>query len=281
MIARLHALAEGARQHALLALHALAGAQPIALGLALIAYLLGVVVIGARLRAAARALSVTLSLPRASAIGLSAVFASHVTVGAAAGEVARLGWLNRAAAGAPDAMRRALAIVAVDRVADGIAIGALILAGAIAGAPNRGLVLALVPVVLFAAALLVFAGLGCKTAPRQLAAGVARALPAALVAWALDLSRVYLVARAVGLPLGLTAICGLALAAMIGGHAPVPGGLGAVEVAMVATGLALDLPSGPLVAAVLVDRSLTYGLGTTLGALCAGQLVRLPLRRPA
>jgi len=191
---------------------------------------------------------------RAAAIAMSSVFASHVTFGAPAGETAKVAWLARLTS-----LRDALRIVLVDRIADAVAIGGLVLVATL-GAPG-----------IAALGLFVVAFVLARRLRSFLRDAIA-ALPAALAAWALDLLRLVCVAQAVGLALDLRAAASLAIAALLGGQAPTPGGLGAVEAAMVAAGVALDLPVDRVIAAVVADRAITLVFGTALGAVASAAL---------
>ena len=238
------------------------------------AYLAGTWAVGLRLRAAAGALDVVLSPASTVMINLSGVLASHLTFGGAAGEAARGLWLLRFTR---QGRARVLAILAVDRLADGLAIVGLALCAA---GSHAGMAVAVAPFVL--------AGISCVVLPRlvplvgvrQLVRGAARALPAALCVWVLDLARLALVARALGLHLSLSTLAGLALAALIGGQAPTPAGVGAVEGAMVATGVALGMTPADALGLAVADRTLSLTLGTLLGALASARLGTLTRRPP-
>jgi uncharacterized protein (TIRG00374 family) len=54
-------------------------------------------------------------------------------------------------------------------------------------------------------------------------------------------------------------------ARLLAGAAPVPGGLGALEAALVAGFSALGMPAGPAASAVLIYRLLTFWLGVPCG----------------
>jgi uncharacterized membrane protein YbhN (UPF0104 family) len=235
--------------------HLFAAATPSALFTSVVFYLAGALAIGFRLALAARRSGVTVSPLRAAAIAMSSVFASHVTFGAAAGEATKVAWLLRRGS-----LRNSLRTIFIDRLADGIAIAGLALIALFDGV--RGL----------ASCATVGLGLVALRRVRPFLRDAVAALPAALLAWALDLLRVLFVARAVNLTLDLRAIASLAIAALLGGQAPTPAGLGAVEAAMVAAGAALGLPIDRLVAAVAADRCLTLVFGTTLGAAASAAL---------
>ncbi len=260
------------------ALHALGQVRALPLGGALASYLLGACAVGLRLRAAARAARLDLACASTTAIGLSGVLASHLAFGGAAGELARVAWLTRAGQGRSDAGRRALAALAVDRLADGLAISGLVVCTL---AARAAMLLALIPVALAALALFVLPRLAPLLELRRLLTGVLAALPAAFGVWALDLARLYFVGLALGAAWSLPALAAIALAALLGGQAPTPGGLGAVEGAMLAAGAALGLPTGSVVSLIVLDRAISLGLGTALGALASACLVRYPARRAA
>ncbi len=246
------------------------------LGLALVAYFVGVFVIGERLHSAAHRLLPRLSRLASASIGMAGVFASHISFGAAAGEVARAAWLRRFAHGEEAVMRRVLAALAIDRLADGVALFGLVVIAFVGGVQrSKSLLLAAIPVVIAAVLIVALGRARFEFDRKQALRGTVRALPAAIGGWALDLLRVYFVALAVGLHLPLGTLCALSLAAAIGSQAPTPGGLGGVEAAMVVAGLSLGVAPAPLFALVVLDRAITLVIGTVAGGLFSMLLIRL------
>lgn len=87
-----------------------------------------------------------------------------------------------------------------------------------------------------------------------------------LVGWLLEMARVYLVVRALGLEIGLALVAVVALGHAILSTVPTPGGVGAVEPGM--TGLLLlSLDRGDAVSVAIVDRSITYVSVIVIGGL--------------
>jgi uncharacterized membrane protein YbhN (UPF0104 family) len=246
-------------------------AHPLPMAGATLAWALGAACIGLRLRSAARSVGASLSLVRATAIGLSAAFASYVSFGAAAGEAARLAWLRRRL-GAPAA--RALTVLIIDRIADGAAIVAVAVVAALAlpGLAHAA-VWALLPLFLAMVAV-TFGRRWFASSPVQVLRAAVAAFPAALAGWALTLARMILIARAVGLGLDVRTCAALALAGLAGGQAPTPGGIGVVEASLFGVGMLLHLPPTYLVAFVLADRGVGLLLGTAIGGLASIALFR-------
>jgi uncharacterized membrane protein YbhN (UPF0104 family) len=251
----------------------LAHAKPLPLAGATLAWALGAVCIGLRLRSAVRSVGSALSVVRGTAIGLSAAFASYVSFGAAAGEAARLAWLRRIL-GPPSS--RALIVLVIDRVADGAAITVVAIAATLA-LPRlaHAAAWALLPL-LIAMVVVSFARRWLGASLGQVLSAAVVAFPAALAGWVLTLARMILVARALGLGLDVRTSAALALAGLAGGQAPTPGGIGVVEASLLGVGLLLHLPSVQLIAFVIADR----GLGIALG-IAAGGISSLALFRPS
>ncbi len=89
-----------------------------------------------------------------------------------------------------------------------------------------------------------------------------------LLGWLAEIARLYLVAAALGLDLGLALVVFLTLANSLLTLAPTPGGLGAVEPGV--AGLAVRLAALPVSAAaalVLVDRAISYVSVIIVGAV--------------
>lgn len=242
---------------------------------ATLAWSLGALCVGWRLRSATRTVGAQLPLAACTGIGLSAGFAGYVSFGAAAGEAARIGWLRRAL-GAP--FSRSIAALAIDRLADGasILVVALLALGSLPPLAHARTWTALA--LLLAAPLAIWAARRFAVPLRALARGALRAWPAALAGWALTILRMVLVARALGLSLDTRAACALALAGLAGGQAPTPGGVGAVELALFGTGELLHLPGAQLAAFVVADCALSVGLGAAAGALASLALLRTSTR---
>jgi undecaprenyl-diphosphatase len=120
-----------------------------------------------------------------------------------------------------------------------------------------------------------------RIAASALVAAVRRpASAAALFAGSAGVTACYAVAltasvRAFGVPLGLPAVAATFLAgAAVASLAPTPGGLGALEAALVAGLTSAGAPTAPVVAAVLSFRLITYWIPIVPGAIAFGTLRR-------
>ncbi|HEY7292859.1 MAG TPA: lysylphosphatidylglycerol synthase transmembrane domain-containing protein [Vicinamibacterales bacterium] len=101
-------------------------------------------------------------------------------------------------------------------------------------------------------------------APRVLAQSAAWSV----VVWGLDVTRLWLIARAFGVSLSPAQAAALSAISVVGGWAPTIGGLGVVEGGLVAGLIAFGVPSGSAIAITAVERGISYGLATAIGA-CA------------
>jgi uncharacterized protein (TIRG00374 family) len=89
-----------------------------------------------------------------------------------------------------------------------------------------------------------------------------------LLGWLAEVSRFYLVAKALGLNIGLALVVFLALANSLLSLAPTPGGFGAVESGVAGLAVRLSRLSGSAAAAlVLVDRFISYVSIIVVGGL--------------
>jgi uncharacterized membrane protein YbhN (UPF0104 family) len=86
--------------------------------------------------------------------------------------------------------------------------------------------------------------------------------------WFLDAVRLYLIGLAVGVDMGIIGYIGVSvLYAAIGVLAVTPGGLGIVEGGLTAVLVALGVAADDALAITLIERLISYGLGTLLGAM--------------
>jgi len=86
--------------------------------------------------------------------------------------------------------------------------------------------------------------------------------------WFLDAVRLYLIGRAIGVHLGVAVYVGVsALYAVVGLFAVTPGGVGIVEGGLAAILIAVGIEPGDALAIALIERLISYGLGTLLGVL--------------
>ncbi len=86
------------------------------------------------------------------------------------------------------------------------------------------------------------------------------------VIWSLDVVRVRLVAAAFHAPIGLTETATLTAITIVAGFVPTIGGLGAVEGGLIAGMIGLGIAPADAVAITAVERGISYGLATLLGA---------------
>lgn len=86
------------------------------------------------------------------------------------------------------------------------------------------------------------------------------------VIWSLDVVRVRLVAAAFHAPIGLTETATLTAITIVAGLVPTIGGLGAIEGGLIAGMIGLGVAPADAVAITVVERGISYGLATVLGA---------------
>jgi len=84
--------------------------------------------------------------------------------------------------------------------------------------------------------------------------------------WALDITRLWLIARMFGAPIGPVQAAALSAVTVLGGLAPTIGGLGVIEGGMIAALIAFGMPSQTAIAITAVERGISYGLATVAGA---------------
>jgi uncharacterized membrane protein YbhN (UPF0104 family) len=101
---------------------------------------------------------------------------------------------------------------------------------------------------------------------------VARGSVAAAASWSLllylqDVTRIFLVALAFGVWLTPVQAATMSVVRLIGGAAPTPGGLGAVEGGQIGSLVLFGVPTETATAIVVVERAILYGSATVIGAI--------------
>jgi uncharacterized membrane protein YbhN (UPF0104 family) len=239
-------------------------------------YALGTLLTALRWRATMRAVGGELGLGAAAAGVLAGFFVNNVTPSAGVGgDLFRIGFLGRR--GVP--LARATAAVALDRLTDGVLIGALVLAAlpAIGCGVLSHLRLGIAGLVLVIGAIvLVRCGRGRLRAAAALVRGadrrgVAVAFALALGIWLQDLLRLKVVGAAFGVALTTSQAAALAVATLAGFAAPSVGGLGAVEGGVTAALVWFGVAPATALAIALAERAVSYVLATSVG----GALVAL------
>jgi uncharacterized membrane protein YbhN (UPF0104 family) len=103
---------------------------------------------------------------------------------------------------------------------------------------------------------------------REMDASVAAAaVGCSLLVWLLDITRIMLVGRAFDVQLVPSQAAAVSLLRLGSGLVPVPAGIGVVDSALVAGFIWLGLPMQTAGALTIVERAITYGWATALGAL--------------
>ena len=102
---------------------------------------------------------------------------------------------------------------------------------------------------------------------RDMRAAMAKAVGCSLMVWLLDISRIMLVGAAFDVRLTPSQAASFTLLRLGGGIAPVPGGIGIVDGALIAGFMWLGLPKETAAALALVERGIVYGWNTALGAV--------------
>src|SRR5262249_10739587 len=102
---------------------------------------------------------------------------------------------------------------------------------------------------------------------RDMRAAMAKAVGCSLMVWLLDISRIMLVGAAFGIRVTPSQAPAFARLPLGGGIAPVPGGIGIVDSALIAGFMWLGLPKETAAALAIVERGIVYGWNTVLGAV--------------
>lgn len=85
------------------------------------------------------------------------------------------------------------------------------------------------------------------------------------VIWMLDVGRLRLAAAAFHAPIGLPQAATLTAITIVAGWVPTVGGLGAIEGGLVAGLVSMGVPPADAIAITVVERSISYGIGTLAG----------------
>ena len=278
---------------------ALALANPAWIGLGLAVFLASLVAAGARWRVVLRSLRAAIDLRHATLASVACMFVNNVTpTGRLGGEACRI-MISRQ--GRDLSLARGALASLGDRLCD---IPAAALLGLLA-LPTLGQVLGRHATVVLAGALLaVPLGWGALRWLRstlhawitswQRELGDMHVPPRAVLAalgysgafWGADLLRLFSVGMAFGLPFTVPQLAALSFAQLAGGFVPTPGGIGAIEGALFGVLALLGVPLDTAVAFVALERLLTYGTSTVLGAVSVAfaggrTLLRAALRRGA
>ncbi len=259
--------------------------------LAVAVYFFSVIIYAARIKIVMKWTGYRLALHHAAASYLMNIFVNNITPGArAGGEVVRALYIQRIT---KSPLATVVNAIAYERVTEAIAIVFLIfftIAYSLSTFGHAGL--------LAAAALLIIGGLAAvykmwdrlmlfleeRLRERNLSIGAAEsaelkkmlrdprltaiATGFGFIVWLMDATRLYLIACAVGVhrPFPLFVAISV-LYAIIGVLAVTPGGLGIVEGGLTAVMTALGIAPDDALAITLIERLISYALGTAVGAL--------------
>ena len=256
---------------------ALAHARPVYVLLAIALHLGGLLITGERWRLVVGALGGRVSLVRATLINLAGIFVRNATpTTGLGGDASRIALLRAEGVGLPQATASFVYV----RVAELPAIAAIVLLAL----PTVGAAIARSAraVELTALAVLIVAG-GAFVLRRRLAAQVAgaretmgrvaigggafgAAVAYATIAQLETIARQIAVAAACGLPLGFQQSATITALGIAGGLVPTVGSIGAIDGAMVAGLMMSGATADTAVAVTVVERAISYGLSTALGA---------------
>ena len=256
---------------------ALAHARPLLVVAAIGLHLGGLLVTGERWRLVVAALGGRLTLIRATLINLAGIFVRNATpTTGLGGDASRIALLRAEGLGLPQA---AAAFVYV-RVAELPAMAAVVLLAlpAITAAlarSSRGVAVAIAA----AAVLLAAAWLGRRRLREQVAVLRAKSAPVTIsraafggavfyasLAQIETIVRQIVIAAAFGLPLTISQSATVTALSIAGGLVPTIGSVGAIEGSMVAGLMMCGATADTAVAITLVERAISYGLSTALGA---------------
>ena len=256
---------------------ALAHARPLLVVAAIALHLAGLLVTGERWRLVVAALGGRLTLIRSTLINLAGIFVRNATpTTGLGGDASRIALLRAEGLGLPQA---AAAFVYV-RVAElpAMAAVALLALPAITAAlarSARGVAVAIA----VAAVALAAAWLGRRRLREQVAVLRARSAPLTIsraafggavfyasLAQIETIVRQIVMAAAFALPLTISQSATVTALSIAGGLVPTIGSLGAIEGSMVAGLMMCGATADTAVAITLVERAISYGLSTALGA---------------
>jgi uncharacterized membrane protein YbhN (UPF0104 family) len=257
---------------------AIADANPAFVIAALGLYIVSIVIAGARWRLLLGALAIAVRLRDTMLAHLAGIFVNNVTISSRiAGEAARIGVI-RLRANAP--IPETTAAAAFERLSEIPPLAILIVIASPAMARSAETRIAIVCGVAFVAILVLttprwrnafrdwlqrrFGQERNFLVPR---AAMVQAMGWSSLAWLQDIARLWLGARALGVRLTLPQSATLSLLNLVGGWVPTLGGLGAVESGLVGGLMLFGVPFERAAAITAVERAISYGFGTTAGAV--------------
>ena len=256
---------------------ALAHARPLLVVAGIALHLAGLLLTGERWRLVVAALGGRLTLIRSTLINLAGIFVRNATpTTGLGGDASRIALLRAEGLGLPQA---AAAFVYV-RVAELPAMAAVVLLAlpaitAVLARSARGIAMATaVAAVALAAAWLgrrrlrqQVAGIRAKSAAVTISrAAFGGAVFYASLAQVETIVRQIVIAAALGLPLTISQSATVTALSIAGGLVPTIGSVGAIEGSMVAALIMCGATADTAVAITLVERAISYGLSTALGA---------------
>jgi uncharacterized membrane protein YbhN (UPF0104 family) len=256
---------------------ALAHARPLLVAAAICLHLAGLLVTGERWRLVAAALGGRLTLIRSTLINLAGIFVRNATpTTGLGGDASRIALLRAEGLGLPQA---AAAFVYV-RVAELPAMAAVVLLAlpaltAALARSARGVAIAIAVAAVALAAVWLgrrrlreqVAGLRAKRAPVTISrAAFGGAVLYASLAQIETIVRQIVIAAAFALPLTISQSATVTALSIAGGLVPTIGSVGAIEGSMVAGLMMCGATADTAVAITLVERAISYGLSTALGA---------------
>ena len=260
---------------------ALAHARPALIAVAVALHLAGLLVTGERWRLVVAALGGRLTLLRSTLINLAGIFVRNATpTTGLGGDASRIALLRAEGVG----LTQAAASFVYVRLAEVPALAAVVLlalpaVGALAARSARGIAIAIVPLALGVAWISRHRLRARLDALRERSAGIrigagtcAAAVGYASIAQAETIVRQIVVAAAFGLPLTVAQSATVTALGIAGGLVPTVGSVGAIEGGMVAGLMLCGAPADTAVAITLVERAISYGLSTALGAGALGVL---------
>jgi len=256
---------------------ALAHARVSLVSLAIALHLAGLLVTGERWRGVVAALGGRVSLLRSTVINLAGIFVRNATpTTGLGGDASRIALLRAEGVGLPQATASFVYV----RVAELPAIAAVVLlavpvVGRAIARSSRQLELVIVAVAIAIAALWFArrrAAAAVMTFRERTAhvripmAAFAIAVGYATLAQLETLVRQIVVAAAFGLPLTIAQSATITALTIVGGFVPTIGSVGAIDGSMIAGLILCGATADTAVAITLVERAISFGLSTALGA---------------
>jgi uncharacterized membrane protein YbhN (UPF0104 family) len=260
-------------------LHRLSTADPRYVLAALSLYIVSLFIVGERWRGFLRALGGNVGVTRATLATLGGIAAGNLTPGRVGGEASRIAlvrlsgtvtWRQATVAAVWDRMSELppilvlslMALIGVRRALSGWR-AAWIVLGVVGGLILGGL----------ASRRLRTTGISLKTWRERLTFDRVRwhvfavGVGYSSLLWFQDVLRLTCAARALGVSLSATKIATLSMLAMLGGLAPSLAGLGPVEGGLLAGLMAFGVDLQTAAAITAIERAISYGFGTSAGAL--------------